>query len=246
MYELRIKLTGIKKYSIEDIGELTVRKSHKAKRLTIRVKSASDIELVLPIWVPYQTAINFARRKKAWIIKQINRSNSIHDKKLIFDENTEFRTRWHDLLISKENRENINIHINSTSVKISYPLSIDISSQKVQEAIKYGVIETLRVEAKEYLPVRIKALADKLGFRFNRLFLKNQKTVWGSCSSVNNININIHVMRLPQHLLDYILIHELAHTVHKNHGKDFWKLVDKCSGNGKLLAKELRGYTIHL
>lgn len=235
----------LKQHFIKDIGEITIRKSQKAKRLTIRVKSADNIEVVLPNWVPYQTGIGFAIRKKNWIIKHINKSNSIV-KKSIFDEQTKFKTRWHDLLISKENRENINIHINSSTVKVSYPSNLNAQNQKVQVAVKYGITETLRIEAKEYLPGRIKILAEKFGFQHNKVFLKNQKTLWGSCSSKNNININIHVMRLPQHLLDYILIHELAHTVQKNHGKDFWKLVDQCVGSGKLLARELKGYSIQL
>lgn len=236
----------MKKFNIEGIGELTIRKSQKAKRLIIRIKSGVQVEVVLPVWVPYQTGINFARKKKGWIIKQINKSKSAPGKNLVFDEQTNFRTRWHELIISNEVRENINIYINSSSVKVRYPSSLAINDHKVQKAIRYGITETLRLEAKEYLPDRIKSLAEKHGFRYKRLFFKNQKTLWGSCSSANNININIHIMRLPQHLLDYILIHELVHTVHKNHGKDFWKSVDQCVGNGKVLAKELKAYSILL
>ena len=242
LLKINIKL---KQHFIKDIGDITIRKSQKARRLTIRIKSADNIEVVLPSWVPYQTGIGFANKKKNWIIKHINKNNSLV-KKSIFDEQSKFKTRWHELLISCEDRENINIHINSFTVKVSYPSSLTAHNQKVQEAVRYGIIETLRIEAKEYLPDRIKTLAEKFGFRYNKLYFKNQKTLWGSCSSKNNININVHVMRLPQYLLDYILIHELAHTVQKNHGKDFWNLVDQCVGSGKLLARELKGYSIHL
>ena len=85
-------------------------------------------------------------------------------------------------------------------------------------------------------------LAEKYGLSFADLRVKNLKTRWGSCSSVNNINLNIHLMRLPEHLIDYVILHELAHTIHKNHGKGFWQTLDKFSGNARLLAKEMRQY----
>ncbi|MCK4466289.1 MAG: M48 family metallopeptidase, partial [Bacteroidales bacterium] len=69
---------------------------------------------------------------------------------------------------------------------------------------------------------------------------------WGSCSSRNNINLNLHIMRLPEKLADYIILHELTHTVHKNHGKKFWSLLTEFTGDGKGLAKELRNYDIQI
>ena len=105
-------------------------------------------------------------------------------------------------------------------------------------------MERLRREAKAYLPRRVNELAYMYGFNFKGLKIQSSKTRWGSCSGTNNINLSLYLMRVPEHLQDYVILHELCHTVHHNHSREFWALLDKVS-NGKALAlrKELRGYT---
>jgi predicted metal-dependent hydrolase len=233
-------------FYLEGVGPVYLRRSNKAKRVIIRIKSADEVIIVVPSWVPFQTGKKFAIQKKEWIRKHIERFGEKGKLVLIFDEQTLFNTRWHRLEILSDIRDNVGIHINEEVVQITYPSHLEVDQPEIQDAIKYGIIETLRMEAKQYIPGRISKLAEKYGFQYRKLSLKNQKTLWGSCSSVNNININIHVMRLPQHLLDYILVHELTHTVHKNHSVYFWKAVDQCLGNGKAFAAELRNYRIEL
>ena len=91
-----------------------------------------------------------------------------------------------------------------------------------------------------------KVLADKFSFQYNKLSLKNIKSRWGSCSRKNNINLSIHLMRLPDHLIDYVILHELIHTVHHNHSAGFWNLLDDASGGAKRLDKELRKYRLSI
>lgn len=72
---------------------------------------------------------------------------------------------------------------------------------------------------------RLNQLSRQTGLTYNRVFVRNQKTRWGSCSSRNNINLNINMVHLPGELMDYIILHELAHTRITNHGPRFWKLL---------------------
>ncbi len=101
-----------------------------------------------------------------------------------------------------------------------------------------------RGKAKRKLTRRLKHLAMKHGFTYSRVFIRNQRTLWGSCSYKNNISLNMKVVRLPEELVDYVILHELAHTRVKNHGNDFWALMDKLVGNGKAKAASLREYGI--
>lgn len=233
-------------FHLEGVGTVYLKRSNKAKRVIIRIKSANEVIVVVPPWVPFKTGEKFAMQKKDWISKHLEKFEKKKAFSRIFNEQTIFKTRWHRLDIRKDARDNVGIHINQELTQITYPSHLKVEQPQIQDAIKYGIAETLRMEAKQYIPGRLNEMAEKYGFSYRKLSLKNQKTLWGSCSSVNNININIHVMRLPQHLLDYILVHELTHTVHKNHSLRFWKAVDQCLGNGKALAKELRNYRIEL
>lgn len=65
------------------------------------------------------------------------------------------------------------------------------------------------------------------GFQYNKIFIKDQKTRWGSCSSKKNLNFNYRVVHLEETLLDYIVVHELCHLGEMNHSQDFWNLVQK-------------------
>ncbi len=101
-------------------------------------------------------------------------------------------------------------------------------------------------EAKTILTDRINLLAQEHNFSYNRLYIRNQKTRWGSCSSKNNISLNMNLIRLPQKLQDYVILHELVHTKHKNHSKKFWKEMDRYVGDGKKLRKEMKKYRLRM
>lgn len=82
-------------------------------------------------------------------------------------------------------------------------------------------IEAFRRKAKEELPPRLAALAARYGFVFNKVTIKHNATNWGSCSSKGNINLNLNIVRLPRVLQDYVLLHELCHLRHQDHGHAF-------------------------
>ena len=98
--------------------------------------------------------------------------------------------------------------------------------------------------SKSYLSKRIEGLSDKHGFKYNKVTIKKQKTRWGSCSGYNNISLNLKLIRLPSNLIDYVILHELVHTLVKNHSPLFWRSLDKYVGNARSLNKELKNYIL--
>lgn len=99
-------------------------------------------------------------------------------------------------------------------------------------------------EARRLLLGRLRELADRHGYRFNKATVKNQQTLWGSCSRRDNINLNVNLLRLPEELRDYVILHELVHTRHKNHSRAFWCELDQLVGSGKRLQRQLRAYRL--
>ena len=101
-------------------------------------------------------------------------------------------------------------------------------------------------KAKSILVARLKELAEKHGFMYNRVSIRKQKTRWGSCSAKNNISLNAKLLLLPEKLMDFIILHELVHTRVKNHSKDFWAELLKIEPNGKALSLKIKESSIVL
>lgn len=87
-------------------------------------------------------------------------------------------------------------------------------------------IESLRRQARAELPGRLAELASRYGFSYNRVTVKHNVSNWGSCSSKGNINLNLNIVRLPRVLQDYVLLHELCHLRHQDHGQGFHLLLE--------------------
>ena len=115
------------------------------------------------------------------------------------------------------------------------------NEQQVQPVLSQDELD----KAQQELFFRLEHFSEKYKFPYNRAAFRRQKTKWGSCSSRNNISLNINIAYLPLHLQDYILLHELCHIRHKNHSKTFWTQLDKyCGGRAKEYAKELKTHQI--
>ena len=99
-----------------------------------------------------------------------------------------------------------------------------------------------REEARKNLEKRLSELAEKHNFRYNCVSIRSQRTRWGSCSSKDNISLNMKLLHLPQQLIDYILLHELVHTRVKNHSKDFWNELETVVPNARTVDEQLREY----
>ena len=95
--------------------------------------------------------------------------------------------------------------------------------------------------ALEIAKTRIAYFNQFYGFKVNKIFIKNQKTRWGSCSKKGNLNFNYRIATLPEAMQDYIIIHELCHLGEFNHSKNFWKLVAKTIPDYKNIKRQFKG-----
>ncbi|MBQ8060427.1 MAG: M48 family metallopeptidase [Bacteroidales bacterium] len=105
-------------------------------------------------------------------------------------------------------------------------------------------IEKMRLRAKAELPVRLAELAEKYSFTYNQVRIKHNVSNWGSCSRKGNINLNLNLMRLPDELRDYVILHELCHLRHPDHGKAFHALLESICPDHRRKEKELRKFRI--
>ena len=111
-------------------------------------------------------------------------------------------------------------------------------------AAQAAEVERLRIQAKAALPPRLAELAALHGFTYNKVRIKHNSSNWGSCSELGNINLNLNIMRLPEHLRDYVLLHELCHLRYLNHGPEFHALLESVCPGHRALQKELKAYRL--
>ena len=105
-------------------------------------------------------------------------------------------------------------------------------------------VERLRIQAKAALPPRLAELAALHGFTYNNVRIKHNVSNWGSCSELGNINLNLNLMRVPEHLRDYVMLHELCHLRYMNHGPEFHALLEDVCPDHRALARELKSYKL--
>ena len=104
-------------------------------------------------------------------------------------------------------------------------------------------IEALRRAAKADLPERLARIAAQTGLRYGKMTVRASRTKWGSCTGRNDISLSLFLMKLPERLRDYVIVHELCHTVHHDHSPQFHALVDRLlGGRERELMRELRRY----
>ncbi len=146
--------------------------------------------------------------------------------------------------------------------KVEQRINARKSVQPADGAVpKEALLKETAKRARATLPKLLAELAEKMNrnikitdkrgnvvetpFNYNRLFLKNNVSNWGSCSVKRNINLNINLINLPEHLIRYVILHELCHLVYMNHGAQFHALLNSvCGGKEKELSKQLKTYTL--
>ncbi len=118
--------------------------------------------------------------------------------------------------------------------------------EKTHKAKLIDVSQISYAQKKKQLTQRAVALAGQHGFRYNKIFIRNQRTRWGSCSARNNISLNSKLMQLPDELIDYVILHELLHLRIKNHRRDFWEELSFLAKDAKALSARVKSYHLGL
>ena len=226
-------------WQMPEVGEVVFKRNSRAKRLTISIRPNADVRVTLPSLLPLFVAKQFVINKKSWITEKLNEISQRNEGAII---RKEYTTRNHRVSLIPANTARIKTSESDNHIQISYPQNLSVTEKSIQEAAINAIDETYRKEALQYLPARVKELASKHSFQYNDLRIKRIKSRWGSCSAKNNINLSIYLMKLPDDLIDYIILHELTHTIHKNHGVNFWSHLNQLTGNAKTIAKRVRKY----
>ena len=204
-----------------------LRYSKKAKYLRLQIKSGKELELIVPRGLELKEAENFLIKKTEWIKKHLKKNGDNGKKYLLWGR--EIRVSQSYQLFIKRHK----IYFSGNELKIVSPSGANGSIKNLYE-------NWLKHLSKTYIPQRTSGLAEKLGFKINKVTIRSQKTRWGSASARGNLSFNFRLMMYRKEVIDYVIIHELCHLREMNHSKKFWLNVEKYCPNYKSLRHELK------
>jgi predicted metal-dependent hydrolase len=223
---------------LKHIGNVTFSQNKRSKNIKLSVKADKSVLVSFPFYISSKEALTFVLKNEDWIRLQQEKMNL---RKTKIKPNSVLKTKLHTVsfVVGEDNK--IRKKGNEIEIIVS-----DIESDEALDFIDIHLTAIYRYEAKRLLPVRLSELARKHNFNFNKVSIRNNRRNWGSCSSKNNISLNLQMMKLPVELIDYILLHELVHTEIKNHGTKFWDKLNQVSNNrAKELAREVKKYSTY-
>ena len=229
--------------NIAPIGEVIFIRSKKAKKnISIKIDSSGSVRVSYPYHINIREAKKLVNKKKDWIKKSKKKFQN-HKTILNLVDGDILQTLLTKFVIIRNTKELLVREKNNT-VCFHIPNSIkELEHHKI--IIQKFIIERLRNDAKKYILPQLKLFSQELKMYYNQVRIKNVKSRWGSCSIQNNLNFNLNLMLLSKDLIDYVILHELAHTVEKNHGKKFWLLLNKLTDNkARILDKHLNNFSI--
>ncbi len=224
-----------KEITIEGIGPVSIRKRAGSHSIRLSLQPDGSVRVSQPSWLPFKAGEAFARSRADWI-------NANKKQPTGTLRHGQHIGKSYRLSLEPHSNERVTTRIAGLEVRISYPLGMEPTSPAVQRAATRASIRALRAEAARELLPRLKALAEQHGFTYQSASVKQLKSRWGSCDSQQHITLNIFLMQLPWHLIDYVLLHELVHTRHMEHGPHFWGEFERHLADPKALRKAMKQY----
>lgn len=204
----------------EEFGTITVRRSARARNVRLRVAPNGQLRASLPLYAPMLLVKRLLKSSRPKIREML----SEHNQDVLYVAGMQIG-KSHSLVIKPSLGSNLSVDTHGQQIIVTLPNDRSIEDSDVQAKIRETVIAALRREAKSYLPRRLKYLAQAYGYNYDAIRFSHASSRWGSCSSSGTISMNIALMKLPFELIDYVLVHELSHTMQMNHSPEFWKLV---------------------
>jgi predicted metal-dependent hydrolase len=222
--------------TIEDkeFGTITVRRVSRSSSMRATVAPSGSLRLSVPSYAPL------------FMVKRMIASSRSELRRLL-DTRPALRLsdgmsigKSHTLLVKRGAATSVK----RTGLHVIATLGPGDSSDDpvIVDMVRTQMRAILRKEAKAHLPKRIAYLAQQHGFTYSSLRFTHASSRWGSCNNKQAISLNIALMNLPFELMDYVLIHELAHTEHLNHSKDFWNEVERVDPDFRSHRTQLKQY----
>jgi predicted metal-dependent hydrolase len=213
---------------------LRLRVSQRAQRVALRVLQDASVELVLPQGVSERQGLAFLESREAWVRQAVARRQALQPLKAEFPPNaldlTAIHERWQLHRAGGLGRARLR----------ECPQGIlSLLGQGSAAQWRRLLLQWLQAKAQRHFADQLATLAKVHGFSYQRMRVRAQRSRWGSCSSGGTISLNLGLLFLDPACVQYLMLHELAHTRHMNHSSAFWQCLAECLPNWRALDAEL-------
>lgn len=224
-----------KEFDVPDLGKVRVYKRRGTRSLRLSIPSNNVARVTIPYWTPYQTGLSFALSKREWINAHTQSPRGIlrHGQAV---------GKTHRLVFQQHDLAGIRTRVRAAEIVVSHSATFVSTDNAVQTAAERACCRALKGQAEQLFRPRLDALATRYGFTFRSMRVKRMKSRWGSCDQSGNIVLNSFLVQLPWELIDYVMLHELTHTVALNHGDAFWRRFETALPDARLRRKAMRAY----
>lgn len=216
---------------------LKILRPHNSKSVKLHVNTDGQIVVSAPKRAPLFIIKQAIAKNSDWLISQLDAKpftpTSLVKPGARIGRNHHLHFRFEQKLKKPL------IAITESQTTIRLPIDIPWEASEAQQIARSAILKTLRSEASSYLPARLEQLATLHDFSYNSVKIRKLERRWGSCSSKADITFNFRLMSHPYEVIDYVIIHELCHTIYPHHQKQFWSKVASILPNYKELRREL-------
>lgn len=220
----------------EEFGTITVRRSAKATQVRLRVAPNGTLRASMPVYAPLFLLKRLIKTSRPQLRRMLEQSQPD-----VSYEHGQQIGKSHTLIVRSASK--LSVMRQKQHIIVNLPALQTLDDAEVKQQVREGVTAALRIEAKSYLPKRLSYLSKQMGKKYERVRFSHASSRWGSCSSTGTISLNIALMKLPFELIDYVIVHELAHTQHMNHSEAFWEVVERYDPLYKQHRKLLKAET---
>lgn len=207
----------------------TIKHSNRRQTICLKALSPEKIEIILPAGIRNFNIEKFLYSKFNWIQAKVNNLRTLAETPVNKDINNGnlilYCGETYELQIMYHQASESKIKLNNKTIAVHLPQNTSVSSinHKCASILEHWY----KTNAEKILIQKTQYWSSKLGTCPKKINIKDQKTRWGSCSSLGNINYNWRIVMAPNNIIDYLVIHELAHLIQPNHSINFWKIVEK-------------------
>jgi predicted metal-dependent hydrolase len=225
---------------IDEIGTVLFRKSKRAKHVNITVKPFKDVVVSVPENTTYKVAENILREHTDWVQREQEKMRSHESQYTWFELDRSYQFKDISVEVISSSTAGVESTMKGKKLIVLIPHEVDIDSSAVQEAIRAEIEQVIKSRAKEVLPQLARTLAEKHHVPVQKIYIRRATTRWGSCSPKNNLSLSYFLYLLPDHLIEYAILHELAHVKIKDHSKAYWLHLESMIPNAKRLDREIK------